>query len=35
MRNEEKEARDEDFTPKDVRKRACYRKISEDVTRLL
>lgn len=31
MRKEQKEAKDDDFTPKDIRKRASYRKISEDV----
>lgn len=31
MKKEQKEGRDDDFTPKDIRKRASYRKISEDV----
>lgn len=31
MKKEQKEVRDDDFTPKDIRKRASYRKISEDV----
>jgi hypothetical protein len=35
MRVELKGAEDEDFTPKDSRKRTSYRKISEEVGNLL